>query len=168
MALDGHFLAGSAEEVGTLLDELVQVNGFDLVAAPAGKSEELPGQIRCAPDDIFNGLEVVHVGMQGIDIHQHEGGSPLDAHEEIVEVMRDTAGQGSNGLQLVRLSQVGLETFSGADVADDDNGFILFIADRCDLDGDILAVEQIEFLGQDCLVSPVFGAVSVSWEHPGH
>ena len=38
-------------------------------------------------------------------IEQRQGSIPLNTHEQVVEVVGDTAGQGADGLHLVRMLQ---------------------------------------------------------------
>ena len=41
------------------------------------------------------------MGVAGFQVEEHQGDMPLDAHEQVVEVMGDSAGQGADGLHLL-------------------------------------------------------------------
>jgi len=52
-------------------------------------------------------------------IHQHQRDMALDAHEEVVEVVGDPAGESADSLHLLRLEELGLELPGLGDVAGD-------------------------------------------------
>jgi hypothetical protein len=73
--------------------------------------------------------------MKGVvpgDFAQHQGGAPLDAHEEIVEIVGHPAGQGSDGLHFLGLQQLVLQFAQIGDVAphhhDTGDGAVFFPA----------------------------------------
>ena len=105
LLVDSDFLFGATEELGTLLDDFIDVGRFDLEFAPAGESKQLPCQVRTAPDYFFDCLEVLFTGIKCIHIHQHQRGAPLDSHQQIVEIMGDAAGQRTDRFKLLRLPQ---------------------------------------------------------------
>ena len=44
--------------------------------------------------------------MALIDVQKHQRGTPLNTHEQVVEIMRNPAGQRPDGLDLLRLKEL--------------------------------------------------------------
>ena len=109
LPVNGDFLLGPAEHGGGLLNDIVHGDGFHIVAAAPGKPQQLPCQIRSAGNVFLDMMQSFIVGMGRVETEHHQGGMPLNPHEQIVEVMGDTPGQRPDRFQLLRPGEMGLE-----------------------------------------------------------
>ena len=96
-----------------------QIKRFDFVLAPAREPEQLPRQIRGASDVLFDSLEIFDMRVIGVDVDQHDRGAALDAHQQVVEIMRNAARQGADGFHFLGLKQLLLKVLGLGDVARD-------------------------------------------------
>jgi len=76
--------------------------------------------------------------MPFIELHRHERGVSLDSHQQVVEIVGDTPGEGADGLQLLGLQELGFESFAAGDVDDDaaNSGDPAFLQDGYGMDED--------------------------------
>ena len=83
-----------------IVDQLDQIENRHRQRLPLGITEEAAcqrGAGRAGPDDVDQAVP----GLRGqTRLREHGFGIGLNAHDEIVEVMRHPAGQFANGLQL--------------------------------------------------------------------
>ena len=104
-----NFFFGAAEHSGRPADQFIEVGDLDLVLAAPGESQQLPGKGGTAFDVPFYGLDFLIMRMLTVEGQEHQGGIALHAHENVVEIMRNTAGQIADGLHFLGLDQLLLE-----------------------------------------------------------
>jgi len=108
--VDGYFFSGSAEHFRAAGGEFAKVGRPDFVFAAPGEAQKLPGQIGAFLDIFFHVLEAFMEGVPLIDMHEHQGNISEDAHQQIVEIVGNAAGQCSDGLQLLRPQKLALHS----------------------------------------------------------
>ncbi|OPY05286.1 MAG: hypothetical protein A4E67_02010 [Syntrophaceae bacterium PtaB.Bin038] len=114
--VDRDVLAGLPEGVRGLLDDVVEVAGLDLVTAAAGERQELVGEVGAALDLLLDALEPPVGRVVGLCLREHQRRVALDAHEDVVEGVRDASGQRGHGLHVLRVEQFGLHLLEVRDV----------------------------------------------------
>ena len=70
---------------------------------PRAKPNTLFCQTRPTSNAFFNGIDMFGMGVEGSDQPTWSDVRPLDAHQQIIEIMRDTSGQGSDGFHFLTL-----------------------------------------------------------------
>ncbi|OQA75948.1 MAG: hypothetical protein BWY31_04669 [Lentisphaerae bacterium ADurb.Bin242] len=105
---DGYFFSGSSEHFRAAGGEFAKVGRPDFVLAATGKAQKLPCQIGAFLDIFFHVLEAFMEGVPLIDMHEHQGNISEDAHQQIVEIVGNAAGQRPDGLQLLRAQKLAL------------------------------------------------------------
>ena len=95
-----------------VFDQRRQVDGLDLELLTAGESQQALRQRRATPRALQRGLDepqglgiVGEVLAQQVEISHHR-------HQQVVEIMRDAAGQLADRLEFLRLPQLFLGTFA--------------------------------------------------------
>ena len=76
---------------------------LEALALPASDPAGAPERAFANRDLILDAFEVFPERMFDVDINLHEGDASLDGHQDIVEIMSNTACQGSDGFHLLRL-----------------------------------------------------------------
>jgi len=117
MMMNLDFLFGSADGLGRLTDQVIEVHAFDFMLAAAGKAEQLLGEPRAADDQLFDRADVFAIGIAGAKIQKRKRGMALNAHEQIVEIMRDASRQRADGFHFLRLQKPHLRLFLPCNVA---------------------------------------------------
>ena len=140
--VDEDLLSRPVEGFTGLLDQQVEVDGPDLVAALAGIAQKLGREPGAALDLFLDAFEPLVEGVFQVQVEEHERDVPLDDHEEVVEVMGDAAGQGAHGLHLLGVVELGLDLLALAHVVEHhDEGPLHVVADRQELDHELPVVE---------------------------
>ena len=114
--------------------QFINVDGSHFILASPGKTQKLFGQIRRASDVVLNGIDMFRMGMGMLEINRHERCPALDAHQQIVEIVGDTAGKGSDCLKFLRLLKHLLQSRSLGDVLVDHELVQIFHGDRPEMD----------------------------------
>ena len=86
--------------------------------APA-ESQQLPRHARAALDRLLDLAGFAARRIVGPELHQQQVGRAHDAHQNVVEVVRDAAGEPADRLELLRLPQLLFERAPLGDVADE-------------------------------------------------
>ena len=107
--VDNDFLAGAGEHRGTVFHDVIQTRRTQSVLAFSGKTQKLVGKIGRAHNGIFNALDVFVVRVVRFGLQPHQGYISLDAHQQVVEVMGNAAGQGADGFHFLGVDQLGLQ-----------------------------------------------------------
>ena len=98
-------------------DHRVEVDGLRLQQLPPSEGEQLPhelgGPISCARDLLGVATEPV----AGFEALEQELAVARDRGQQVIEVVGDAAGEPADGLQPLRLEQLGLERLALRDVA---------------------------------------------------
>ena len=108
MDMDGNVLAqGSAQHVAQIGNQMAQVQGFGVQILPSREGEQAFGQRGTAFDRPQNRVghrlqAFVPIGQQVAD----QFGIGHDDRENVVEVVRDAAGQLADGLHLLSLAKM--------------------------------------------------------------
>ncbi len=140
--VDEDLLPGAVEGLAGLLDEPVEVQGLHLVASLPGVAQELGRKPRSALDLFLDALEPFVEGVLWIELVEHQRDVSLDDHEEVIEVVRDAAGQRPHGLHPLGVVELGLDTAVLADILEHhDEGPLHVVADRQQLDHELAVVE---------------------------
>ena len=86
---------------------------------PPAEGEQL--RVRPAPrsTDCLISVASSRAGSSGAELHQQQVGRAHDAHQDVVEVVRDAAGQPADRFELLRLPELLLERAPLGDVADE-------------------------------------------------
>ena len=85
----------------------------------AAEREQLPRQPGAALDRLLDLGRFVARRIVGRQLHQQQVGRAHDAHQDVVEVVRDAAGEPADRFELLRLAQLFLERAPLGDVADE-------------------------------------------------
>jgi len=93
------------------LDKSIHSGRLDLVLGAAGKPEELPGEFGSSLYRYFNAFQVFVIGMFWAGVYAYQGYPSLNAHEQVVKIMGDATGQGSNCFHLLRMAELSCEFF---------------------------------------------------------
>ena len=86
---------------------------------PAAEREQLARQARAAIHRLLDLGRLVARRIVGRELHQQQVRRAHDAHQDVVEVVRDAAGQPPDRFELLRLPQLLLERAPLGDVADE-------------------------------------------------
>ena len=98
------------QQLTDFLQPLVQVKHLWLHRLPAAESQQLPGQRRAA---LRRFLDVVDIFLGGgVDAGSQQFRTRRHNSEQVVEVVRDSAGQAAHGLHFLRLPELVLDFFS--------------------------------------------------------
>ncbi len=89
--------------------DLIEVQHLRLQDLLAAEREQLLGQRRGAFTGPPHLLDVGARGMPGFEFLEHQVAVAEDGREQVVEVVRDAAGQAADGLHLPRLLELFLE-----------------------------------------------------------
>ena len=101
-------------------DEHVQVQHLGRQHLLATEGEQLAREVGGTPRgfaDLFDVFPLGHLGPEGLE---QQVSATEDRGEEVIEVMRDPAGEAPHGFHLLRLTELGLEQLTLGDVFDDD------------------------------------------------
>ena len=109
---DSNFLFSAFEQVGGFLDDLVRAGWFDNVFTAPRVSQQLAGQVGAALNAALDAPDVLVKRVGHIQCRLHQARIALNAHEQVVEVVCDAAGQFSEGFQSLGLLQMLGEPFS--------------------------------------------------------
>ncbi len=109
--IDGDLLTGSAESFRRFFNMACQIHGLNLIVALAGVSQQLAGEPGPALDLLFDVQQPFGRGVSGIDFHFHQGKVSLDNRKQIVEVVCNSTGQGSDGLHFLGMLQLVFKEF---------------------------------------------------------
>ena len=93
---------------------MVEVGGLHLVFPSPRKAQHLARQLGAVHDPFFDVLQIGHVAVVRCLVEQHQGDIALDPHQQVVEVVGNTAGECPDGLHflgLLRLDRPALELF---------------------------------------------------------
>ncbi len=91
LAVDPDFLAGAGKHGGGFFDDVVEVGRLDVVFSAARKTQQLSGELSAAVHILFDVFDLFAPRMAAFEPYFKEGGVALDPHEDIVEVVGDTA-----------------------------------------------------------------------------
>ncbi len=105
LSVNSNLPLGAAKHSVLVFDEGVKVNGPDLVLAAARKPQQFPGQLHGILYVLFNAFQMLVVGMGRVLVHHHHGGSTLNPHQNIVEIVCNASGQCPDGFHLLGLDQ---------------------------------------------------------------
>ena len=86
---------------------------------PPAEREQLPRQAGAALDRLLDLDRFAARRVVGPQLHQEQVGRAHDAHQDVVEVVRDAAGEPADRLELLRLPQLLFERAPLGDVADE-------------------------------------------------
>ena len=99
-------------------DDLVQAQGPRLDRLPAAEGQELAGEVAGALGRAADLLEILAVGTVGREVEQHQIRVAENRRQDVVEVVGHAAGQGAEGVHLLRLPQLLFELLALGDVDD--------------------------------------------------
>ena len=85
----------------------------------AAEGQQLPRQPGAAIDRLLDLRRLVARRIVGRQLHQQQVGRAHDAHQDVVEVVRDAAGEAADRFELLRLPQLFLERAPLGDVAEE-------------------------------------------------
>ena len=88
---------------------VVEVERPRLEHLPTAEGEELPGERRGARRRLADLHDVVAPRVRGSDRVEQELDVAADGGEQVVEVVRDAAGELADGLHLLRLAELRLQ-----------------------------------------------------------
>ena len=111
----------------------------------AAEGEQLTRESRAAIDRLLDFRRFVARGLARLQLHQQQVGRAHDAHQDVVEVVRDAAGQPADGFELLRLTQLFLERTALGDVAHEpgeDGARVGADARDGQLDGEVGAIRR--------------------------
>ncbi len=91
------------------LDDLVEAQHLRLEHLLAAEGEQLPGERRRPQRGRLDLLDVGALGVLGAEVLEQQVAVAGDGREEVVEVVRDAAGEPAHGLDPLRLAELGLE-----------------------------------------------------------
>ena len=97
-------------------DALVQVQHLRLEHLLAAEREELPRQVRRALRRRPDLLDVGAKGLVGLEVAADQLRVAQDDGQQVVEVVRDAAGEPADGLHLLRLAELLLQSLSLGEV----------------------------------------------------
>ena len=119
LAAQGDLPARLAEQGTAGGDQAVQVRHPDPVAGlPPGQAEQLPGELFSLAHVLLDVPQLFGSGRAFGQVHQQERGAALDAHEQVVEIVGNAAGQGGHGLEPLYALQLALHGPGLGDVAE--------------------------------------------------
>ena len=104
--MDGDLLAGPAKGFCRLFYMTGQIYGLDLIVALAGIPQQLAGEAGATLDLLFDVLQSFGCRVVGIDFHFHQGKVSLDYRQQVVEIVGNPTGQGSNGFHFLSMLQL--------------------------------------------------------------
>src|SRR5262249_44295715 len=107
------------EERLQLLEEAVQVEGRRLEDLAPREGEELTRQRRRALGGALDRLGGARPSATALEAGEKDLRVAAEGGREVVEVVRDPAGEETDGLHLLRLAELGLEAALLGDVAHD-------------------------------------------------
>jgi len=92
--------------------------GSACVAAPvAAEGENLPHEIRCPGTRLQDGVQGFGSGMIVAQGHFGQFRVAINGRQDVVEVMRNAAGERAHGFHFLRLSKLFLELFFPGDIS---------------------------------------------------
>jgi len=106
------FAKKSLEEAAGFHDEVVEIEDAGLKQLPAAESKQLAGERGGAVGDFADLLAIGPGGIGGLDLIEGEVAVALDDGEEIVEIVRDAAGETAEGVHFLRLAKLVFELFA--------------------------------------------------------
>ena len=119
-SFERHILADESDEhplhVG---DDLVDMHGLGLARLLATESEQLCSERRCTPGRLQNLSQFISKRIFGRESVIDELRVATDDGQQVVEVVRDSAGQLSDSLHLLGLAKLVLLTLLGGGVLHD-------------------------------------------------
>ena len=107
---------GGVEDLGGVADCVGEVELLDEEAAAAGIGEHLAGEVRGAFGGILDFADESELRVAGGQQLGEEAGIAEHAGEDVVEVMRDAAGENAEALEFLGFAQPGLGLAALGDV----------------------------------------------------
>ena len=110
---------GTAKDARDLLDGRVQIDDFQAQHGAAGEPEKLARQLGGPLSCFFGGLDHLAVRAISRQAARQKADVSQDGGEEVVEIVRDPAGQLTDCFHLLRLAELVFQPLAFRDVAGD-------------------------------------------------
>jgi hypothetical protein len=105
------------QQLDHVAEERIQADHFGPQHLLAAEREQLPGEVGGAMAGAADLAQQLAVGIAGIEAVEGHLAESDDGGQQVVEVVRDAAGQLSDGFHLLRLPELLLEPLQLGDVA---------------------------------------------------
>src|SRR6478752_4668912 len=100
------------------LDDVTQVDVVGLERLAPAERKQLAGQVACPDRGVADGGHLLPAGVASVELALQQVAVADHRRHQVVEVVRDAAGELADGLHLLRLAQLLLELMAAADVFD--------------------------------------------------
>ena len=99
IGVDRDLFLGAAKGGEGACDEMIEVDGADFILTLAGEAQQAMRQFHSSLQVALDFPELTGERVLLRKVVEHQTHTTLDAHQQVVEVMGDTAGQGADGFQ---------------------------------------------------------------------